>query len=120
MDENAESELKEFQQHYKLKDEDIVRLREAELFTVIEIVLIRGGKFLMGSPENEPERDSDESSQHIVTVQPFFMGKFPVTQSQWAVVATLKKVNIDLNPDPSRFKGANRPVENVSWDDAIE
>ena len=48
------------------------------------------------------------------------MGKFPVTQSQWKAIADFPKVNIDLNPDPSTFKGANRPVETVSWDDAIE
>ncbi|MEH2226729.1 caspase, EACC1-associated type [Nostoc sp.] len=87
---------------------------------VLEMVAIPGGKFLMGSPENEPERSDYESPQHTVTVQPFFMGKFPVTQSQWAVVAALKKVSIDLNPEPSNFKGNNRPVEGVSWDDAIE
>ncbi len=130
LDENAETELKEFQQHYKLKNEDVVRLRkaqEAELFTeklgngvVLEIVPIPGGKFLMGSPDNEPERRNSESPQHLVSIQPFFIGKYPVTQSQWAIVAALKKVNIDLNPDPSHFKGANRPVERVSWDDAIE
>ncbi|MBD2562429.1 SUMF1/EgtB/PvdO family nonheme iron enzyme [Nostoc linckia FACHB-391] len=120
LDKNAESELKEFQQHYKLKDEDVVCLREAQLFTSLEIVPIRGGKFLMGSPENEPERIDWESPQHLVTIQPFFMGRYPVTQSQWAVVAGLKKINIDLNPEPSHFKGANRPVEQVSWDDAIE
>ncbi len=84
------------------------------------MVAIPGGKFLMGSPDNELERLSYESPQHTVAVQPFFMGKFPVTQSQWAVVAALEKVNIYLNPDPSNFKGANRPVERVSWDDAIE
>lgn len=87
---------------------------------VLEMVAIPGGKFLMGSPENELERRDSESPQHTVAVQPFFMGKFPVTQSQWAIVAALKKVNIDLNPEPSNFKGANRPVEQVSWDDAIE
>ena len=87
---------------------------------VLEMVAIPGGKFLMGSPENEPERYSSESPQHPVTIQPFFMGKFPVTQSQWTAVAALGKVNIDLNPDPSHFKGANRPVEQFSWDDAIE
>ncbi|MEH1951575.1 MAG: SUMF1/EgtB/PvdO family nonheme iron enzyme [Nostoc sp.] len=87
---------------------------------VLEMVAIPGGKFLMGSPENEPERSYSESPQHTVTVQPFFMGKFPVTQSQWTIVAALKKVNIDLNPEPSNFKGANRPVEQVSWDHAIE
>ncbi|MEH1964946.1 caspase, EACC1-associated type [Nostoc sp.] len=87
---------------------------------VLEMVKIPGGKFLMGSPENEPERGNSESPQHTVTVKPFFMGKFPVTQSQWAIVAALKKVNIDLNLEPSYFKGTNRPVEQVSWDDAIE
>jgi formylglycine-generating enzyme required for sulfatase activity len=102
--------------------------RRAEFFTenlgnsvVLEMVAIPGGKFIMGSPESEPERHSSyESPQHSVTIQPFFMGKFTVTQSQWKAVAALPKVNIDLNPDPSNFKGANRPVEQVSWDDAIE
>jgi formylglycine-generating enzyme required for sulfatase activity len=87
---------------------------------VLEMVAIPGGNFLMGSPESEPERVSWESPQHTVTIQPFFMGKFPVTQSQWKAVSDFPKVNIDLNPEPSNFKGANRPVEQVSWDDAIE
>ncbi len=86
----------------------------------LDMVSIRGGKFLMGSPENELERDESESPQHNVTIQSFFMGKFPVTQAQWAAVAAFDKVNIDLNPDPSNFKGANRPIESVSWDDAVE
>ena len=89
-------------------------------YALLEMVAIPGGQFLMGSPENEPERSNDESPQHTVTIQPFYMGKFPVTQAQWKAVAALPKVKIDLNPDPSYFKGANRPVENVSWDDAIE
>ncbi len=67
------------------------------------MVAISGGKFLMGSPENEEGRHDSESPQHNVTIQPFFMGKFPVTQSQWQAVAALDKVNIDLNPDPSNF-----------------
>jgi formylglycine-generating enzyme required for sulfatase activity len=99
----------------------------AEFFTedlgnnvVLEMVAIPGGKFFMGSPENESERSSDESPQHTVTIQPFFMGKFPVTQSQWAAVAALGKVNIDLDSKPSNFKGANLPVEQVSWDNAVE
>ncbi|OCQ98217.1 sulfatase-modifying factor protein [Nostoc sp. MBR 210] len=99
----------------------------AEFFTedlgngvVLEMVSIPGGKFLMGSPESELERYDSESPQHNVTVQPFFMGKFPVTQGQWQAVGGFDKVNIDLDPDPSRFKGANRPVECVSWYDAVE
>jgi formylglycine-generating enzyme required for sulfatase activity len=49
-----------------------------------------------------------------------FLGKCAVTQAQWAVVAKLPKVNRDLNPNPSRFKGKDLPVEQVSWEDAIE
>jgi formylglycine-generating enzyme required for sulfatase activity len=99
----------------------------AEFFTenlgndaLLEMVAIPGGQFLMGSPENEAQRYSNESPQHTVTIQPFYMGKFPVTQAQWKAVAALPKVKIDLNADPFSFKGANRPVEQVSWDDAIE
>ncbi|MBD2438207.1 caspase, EACC1-associated type [Nostoc sp. FACHB-110] len=87
---------------------------------VLEMVSIPGGTFLMGSPGSEEGRYDFESPQHNVTIQPFFMGKFPVTQGQWKAVAAFDKVNIDLDPDPSNFKGTNRPVENVSWDDAVE
>jgi formylglycine-generating enzyme required for sulfatase activity len=48
------------------------------------------------------------------------MGKYPVTQAQWRVVADLPKVERDLAPDPAKFKGDTRPVEQVSWDDAVE
>jgi formylglycine-generating enzyme required for sulfatase activity len=50
----------------------------------------------------------------------FYLGQTPVTQAQWKVVAGWQKVERDLNPDPSNFKGANRPVEQVSWDEAME
>jgi formylglycine-generating enzyme required for sulfatase activity len=87
---------------------------------MLEMVAIPGGTFLMGSPETEEERSNDESPQHTVRVAPFFMAKYPVTQAQWKAVAAFPKINIDLNPDPSWFKGANRPVENVSWHEAVE
>jgi formylglycine-generating enzyme required for sulfatase activity len=86
----------------------------------LDMVAIPGGTFLMGSPESEPQRLDSESPQHTVTIQPFFMGKFPVTQAQWQAVASLPKVNIDLKADPSGCKGAKRPVEQVSWNDAVE
>ncbi|MFN5593544.1 MAG: TIR domain-containing protein, partial [Aphanizomenon sp.] len=79
----------------------------------LEMVAIPGGTFIMGSPENEEGYQSSESPQHEVTVPPFFMGKYPVTQQQWRVVAALPKVNIDLKSDPSYFKGDNLPVECV-------
>ncbi|WP_071187400.1 formylglycine-generating enzyme family protein [Trichormus sp. NMC-1] len=86
----------------------------------LEMVAISGGSFMMGSPENEPKRRENESPQHQVTVQPFLLGKYPVTQAQWQAVAALPQVNQELKLDPSRFKGANRPVESVSWHDAVE
>ncbi len=86
----------------------------------LEMVAIPAGTFLMGSPEDEPERYDDESPQHEVTVEAFFMGRYPITQAQWRVVAALPQVERELNPDPSNFKGDNRPVEQVSWFDATE
>ena len=94
------------------------RRGEAEYFTAdlgngvsLEMVSIPGGKFLMGSPENEKGRNSRESPQHPVTFPPFFIGKYPVTQAQWQAV---------MNNNPSHFQGANRPVERVSWHDCVE
>ncbi|WP_242032368.1 SUMF1/EgtB/PvdO family nonheme iron enzyme [Aphanizomenon flos-aquae] len=93
----------------------------------LEMVAIPGGTFIMGSPPEELEHQEDESPQHSVTVQPFFMGKYQVTQAQWRFVAHLPQVNKELNPDPSNFKGDgstsltnHRPVEQVSWEDAVE
>ncbi|MGK7874143.1 MAG: SUMF1/EgtB/PvdO family nonheme iron enzyme [Xenococcaceae cyanobacterium] len=86
----------------------------------IEMVYIRGGTFLMGSPEDEKGHQNRESPQHQVTIEPFFMGKYPVTQGQWKAIASLPKVDIDLELDPSRFKGDSRPVERVNWYEAVE
>ena len=87
---------------------------------ILEMVAIPGGTFLMGSPKTEKGRYDDESPQHTVRVAPFFMAKYPVTQAQWRAVAAFPKINIDLNPEPSDFKGANRPVEQVTWHQAVE
>jgi len=86
----------------------------------LEMVAIPGGSFMMGSPKNERGRRETESPQHQVTVPPFLLGKYPVTQAQWQAVASLTQVNQELKPNPSRFEGANRPVERVSWHDAVE
>ena len=47
------------------------------------------------------------------------MGKYPITQAHQAI-ASLPKIKHDLDPDPSCFKGDNRPIERVSWYDAEE
>ncbi|ERN41724.1 hypothetical protein KR51_00015700 [Rubidibacter lacunae KORDI 51-2] len=87
----------------------------------IKMMSIPGGTFLMGSPESELERLDREGPQHEVSVPPFFMGKYPVTQTQWRIVAaTFPQVNRKLNPDPSHFKGSDRPVEQVNWYEAVE
>jgi eukaryotic-like serine/threonine-protein kinase len=86
----------------------------------LEMASISGGTFLMGSPSEEDERSADEGPRHSVTVPGFWMGQFEVTQAQWKRVAAMEKVSIDLDADPSYFKGQNRPVEQVSWDQATE
>ncbi|MEH2398197.1 SUMF1/EgtB/PvdO family nonheme iron enzyme [Nostoc sp.] len=98
---------------------------EAQYFTedlgngvTLEMIAIPSGKFLMGSPSGEGS--NNEKPQHEVTVQSFFMGKYSVTQAQWKRVVALPKVNRDLEVNPSYFKGDKRPVEQVSWNDAVE
>ncbi|YAF98948.1 MAG: SAV_2336 N-terminal domain-related protein (plasmid) [Nodularia sp. CChRGM 3473] len=86
----------------------------------LEMVSIPEGNFLMGSPQDEPKRSNYESPQHQVTVPAFYMGKYPITQVQWKAVAAMPQVNRELDADPSNFKGANRPVEQVSWNKAVE
>ncbi|NES96606.1 MAG: formylglycine-generating enzyme family protein [Desertifilum sp. SIO1I2] len=85
---------------------------------MLEMVEIPGGTFLMGSPEGEGLED--EKPQHEVTVPAFFMAKYPVTQAQWRAVAAFLQVERSLEADPANFKGDNRPVEQVSWFDAVE
>jgi formylglycine-generating enzyme required for sulfatase activity len=86
----------------------------------LEMVAIPGGTFLMGSPDNELERESNESPRHQVKIAPFYMGKFVVTQAQWRAVANLPQIITPLDLDPSGLKGANRPVENISWYETVE
>ncbi|MGI0501109.1 SUMF1/EgtB/PvdO family nonheme iron enzyme [Limnospira platensis] len=86
----------------------------------LEMVMIPGGTFIMGAPSGEVQSSDDERPQHRVTIKPFLMGKYPVTQAQWRQVASFPKLQRDLSPDPSRFKGLNLPVEKVSWYDVVE
>lgn len=112
--------------------------KEARFFTEflpnnipLEMVYIPGGKFMMGTEDEEIERlvkkfqreyFRGEKPQHEVTVPPFFMGKYQITQEQWKTVASLPQVGRKLNPEPSNFKEDNQknnlPVEQVSWYDA--
>ncbi len=108
----------------------------------LEMVSIPGGTFMMGSDEKTVEQAFAEAKrynkdakhewftrelpQHKVTLSPFYLGKFTITQEQWRVIAADKtlKVARDLEADPAYFKNkpdsAQRPVEQVSWEDAEE
>ena len=101
----------------------------------LEMVAIPGGTFLMGTEDEEIERlvkkfgwegFRKERPQHEVTVPPFFMGKYPITQAQWKAIASLTdlKVEKDLDLNPAHFKDRpdsdRRPVEQVNWNHAIE
>ena len=87
----------------------------------LQMLLIPAGTFTMGSPETEKKRyGGKEGPQHEVTVPEFFMSRYPITQAQWRAVAGLTPVNQELNPAPSKFEGDNRPVERVTWYDAME
>ena len=96
------------------------RTEELSSIVTLELMLIPGGTFTMGSPEAELERATDEGPQRDVNVPAFLMGKYPVTQAQWKAVVALPKVGRDLDADPAYFKGDNLPVEQVSWDEAVE
>ena len=72
---------------------------------------IPAGRFMMGSPETEAGRGADEFRREVTISRPFYLGERSVTQSQYESV---------MGVNPSLFKGSNRPVENVSWDDATE
>ena len=86
----------------------------------LEMVSISGGTFTMGAPEVEIGRSDDEGPQHEVAIAEFFIAKYPITQAQWRAVAALPQVEQELDSDPSEFKGDNRPVEQVTWYDAVE
>ncbi len=98
--------------------------------TGLVLVLIPGGTFTMGairpseshplgSPNVDPLADSDESPLRSVTVEPFFLSKFEMTQAQWARV-------MGLNPSWHRPGGCScgtppiAPVEMVSFEDGVE
>ena len=81
----------------------------------LELVAVPTGSFQMGSIAN-----SKEQPVHQAKIAAFLMGKYPVTQAQWKAVAALTKVKLDLDPDPARFKRSDRPVERISWQEALE
>jgi len=86
----------------------------------LHMVRIPGGKFMMGSPDDEPEREEREGPQHEVTVPMCFMGRYPITQAQYErVMKTNPVTQYYAEYRAERFVALNKPVVGVSWDDAI-
>jgi formylglycine-generating enzyme required for sulfatase activity len=75
------------------------------------MVNIPAGGFTMGSPTSEENRDSDESQHRVEITQGFYLSATEVTQAQYELV---------MGSNPSNFKGVDRPVEKVSWRDAVQ
>jgi formylglycine-generating enzyme required for sulfatase activity len=72
---------------------------------------VPSGRFTLGSPLIEPGRDSDEVQYEVVLTRGFFLGETECTQGQWEKV---------MGGNPSHFRGSERPVEQVSWEEAVE
>ena len=88
----------------------------------LDMVAIPSGSFTMGSPDSEPERQPNEGPQHHATLASFFISAAPITQAQWlaVVIAHPAKLQHDLNPSPSFFRGIDLPVESITWYQAAE
>jgi formylglycine-generating enzyme required for sulfatase activity len=76
----------------------------------LQMVSIPGGTFLMGAPNLEEGSSDYQRPQHRVSVPSFYMAKYPVTQAQYEVI---------MGDRPSYFQGGDRPVDTVSWHDAV-
>ncbi|MDX2248815.1 MAG: formylglycine-generating enzyme family protein [Bacteroidia bacterium] len=76
-----------------------------------EMIFVEGGKFMMGSGENDSDAIFWEMPAHEVSMSAYYLGKYPVTQGLWKAV-------MGEENNPSFFQGDLRPVEHISWDDA--
>ncbi|MDR0302622.1 MAG: YDG domain-containing protein [Treponema sp.] len=85
--------------------------------TSIKMVLIPGGTFMMGSPDSEPDRFSNEGPQHLVTLSPFYMAEHLVTLEQFEAVA---KQMITSSPVPGESGTPEKlPWNGMSWYGAL-
>jgi formylglycine-generating enzyme required for sulfatase activity len=82
-----------------------------------EMVVLAGGLFVMGSPADETGRRADEGPQREVSVAPFALSRTEVTFAQWDACLAGGGCNGYSPPDGGQGRG-DRPVTNVSWEDA--
>jgi hypothetical protein len=97
-----------------LSPAEISRYYRARLVSLpsgsIGFVWIPSGTFVMGSPESEPDRNDDEVQHTVTLTKGFWLCDHEVTQAEYEAV---------MGNNPSYFKGADRPVEQVRWTDAV-
>ena len=95
----------------QVKNEGLVLGKAYSIPTLnMEMIWCKPGTFMMGSPEDEEDRRNNETQYEVTLTKGFYLGKHEVTQAQWEKV---------MGSNPSHFKGATLPVEQVSWDDAM-
>jgi formylglycine-generating enzyme required for sulfatase activity len=125
---DAKESVADYAKRAGIKDTQITLVLDANV--TMKLTLIPAGKFLMGSPKTADDGNgvelrqelsvllggsdsriglADEKPQHEVVInRPFYMGVYTVTQAEYDLV---------MGNSPSAFKGAQNPVEMVSWDD---
>ncbi len=84
----------------------------------IEMLVVIGGTFLMGSSEKTPS--DSELPQHEVKVKPFLMSKYAITKQQWKAIAQQPQINRALKLRTSLHGSNNHPVVEISWYEATE
>jgi formylglycine-generating enzyme required for sulfatase activity len=86
-----------------------------------EMVVIPAASFMMGSPDNESDREVNEGPQRLVTInRPFAVGKFEVTFAEWDACVADGSCQSNPKPRDEGWGKYKQPVVNVSWDDAME
>jgi formylglycine-generating enzyme required for sulfatase activity len=78
---------------------------------MLKLVLVPAGRFVMGSPATEKNRQDNEVQHEVTITKPFYVGVYKVTQAQYQRI---------LGKNPSTYIGANYPVAATSWEDATE
>lgn len=73
---------------------------------VIEMMPIPGGKFIMGSPSGEPERNGDEGPQRTVSIDPFWMSKYEITWDQYEAFLSKNNVPVSAEADLTGIQAA--------------
>ena len=88
------------------------------------MIYIPDGTFIQGANRNEEGSQENnqmpEGPQREVSIQAFLMSQHPITQSVWRFVSRLPRIETELRPDISAFLGDRRPVERITWFEAIE